>query len=67
MNKTNIDRDTLEDMYCEALDEQGMIHIGTLEYYPSFVLEKVDPIAYRCGLSDYYDSISDEFYCKEME
>lgn len=50
MNYTD---EEIEDMYREALDEQGNIRIGSLTYAPSQVLEAVDPIAYRVGLSDY--------------
>lgn len=50
----------VEDLYREALDEQGDILIGTLAYAPSQVLEAVDPIAYRVGLSDYADFLSTE-------
>lgn len=43
--------------YEELLDCDGPISIGTLKYYPSEILKKCDPIAYRCGLLDYIDSI----------
>jgi hypothetical protein len=51
--------EAVEDMYREALDEQGDILIGSLSYAPSQVLEAVDPIAYRVGLSDFADFLSD--------
>ena len=44
------------EMYNEMLDEQGTIKIGNLKYYPSYILEKVDPIAYRVGFSDFLDA-----------
>jgi len=44
------------EMYNEALDEQDVIKIGNLEYYPSYILEKVDPIAYNVGFSDFLDA-----------
>ena len=50
----------IEEMYCEALDEQGLISIGTLQYAPSEVLRNCDPIAYRVGLSDFEDFLSEE-------
>lgn len=65
--RTEITDTDLNNMYDEMLDEQGEITIGSLVYYPSTVLERVDPIAYRIGLSEYYDSISDEYYCEDME
>lgn len=45
----------LKDMYNEDLDSCELVRIGSLTYYPSTVLEAVDPIAYRCGYSDYVD------------
>jgi chromosome segregation ATPase len=46
-----------EELFNEALDEQGDIKIGNLTYSPSHVLKQVDPTAYRCGLIDYTDSV----------
>jgi hypothetical protein len=55
-------------MYDEMLNEcNNTIRIGYIEFEPSRVLEELDPIAYNCGLSEYYDSIYDEYYCKDME
>lgn len=46
------------DAYDEMLDEcNDIVRIGILEYYPSQVLQEVDPIAYRCGFSDWLDSL----------
>ena len=67
MIKKIISSEILNEMYDEMLDDQGVIKIGTLEYYPSYVLSKVDPIAYNCGISDYYDSIRDEYICEDYE
>lgn len=67
MSKTIITDQQLTDMFNEVLDNQGIIKIGSLEYYPSTVLEAVDPIAYRCGMIDYYDSISDDYTCPDYE
>lgn len=50
---------TIEELYDQALDEQGTIQIGSLTYYPSDVLKAVDPIAYRVGLSDFEDYIEE--------
>ena len=45
-----------EEIYDEWLDETcEPVRIGSLEYSPSIVLERVDPIAYRCGYSDFLD------------
>jgi len=55
------------EMYDEMLDEQGIIKIGNLEYYPSYVLEKVDPIAYRVGFSDFLDAMEIEIIDEDEE
>jgi hypothetical protein len=51
-----IDPDDYEDSYREMLDEYP-VQICSLEYSASYVLEQVDPTAYRCGLNDYADGI----------
>ena len=40
---------------------------GIFNLLPSTILERCDPIQYECGLSDYYDSMRDNYYCEEME
>jgi polyhydroxyalkanoate synthesis regulator phasin len=46
-----------ENEFDNALDEGDPVRIGSLEYTPSRVLKRIDPIAYRCGVSDYVDSL----------
>lgn len=49
------------DYYDEMLDEvYGTIDICGYEYSASYALEQIDPIAYRCGMSDYADSCYDD-------
>jgi len=57
------------DMYDEMLNDcTPMVKVGNLEYLPSRVLKEVDPIAYRCGLNDYLDSLAqDGYFCHECE
>jgi len=43
-----------DDAYDEWLDEvTGDVQIGSLTYSASRVLSEIDPIAYRCGRSDW--------------
>lgn len=43
--------------YDDFLDETyGNIQIGCCTFSPSRVLSELDPIAYRCGFSDWLDS-----------
>ena len=51
----------LDDCY-EDIDVCGMM------WSPSTVLYRVDPIAYRCGINDWLDSLeTDGLYCSERE
>lgn len=50
----------ITEMYEEALNEQGPVRIGTLEYDQAFALKRVDPIAYRKGLLDYANSLAED-------
>ena len=45
--------DTLHDLY-------GLVEICGLTYDPAHALKEIDPTAYRCGLSDYVDSLDKE-------
>lgn len=58
------------DEYDDFIDEiSGMVTVLGMEYYASTVLQEVDPIAYRCGLSDYVGSLdrTESIEYKEME
>ena len=55
-----LDESDYEDSYIEALDCEGTITAGGLEFCPSRILSELDPIAYNCGLSDYVDSMDKE-------
>lgn len=46
-----------EEEYDEMLDSFGMVTICGMEYYPSNVLKSVDSVAYRCGHTDFNDSL----------
>ena len=58
-HETNVhfsERD-LKDRYRQDLDDcNSVVKIGSLGYNPSCVLEHVDPIAFRCGFTDWLDS-----------
>ena len=57
------------DRYDEMLNEcTPIVKVGMLEYLPSVVLKNVDPIAYRCDINDWLDSLAtDGLYCLECE
>lgn len=53
--------DDLKEQYDELLDEiYGEVKLGNLTFSPSRIIRELDPIAYRTGLNDYYDSLGDE-------
>lgn len=44
----------IEDMFIDMIDETHEVyHLGELSWDPSRMLQEMDPIAYRCYLSDY--------------
>ena len=60
-NQIELDPDDYEDQFDESLDDSiPEIEIGCLTYSPSHVLKNVDPVAYRCGLNDFIDSLDVE-------
>jgi len=64
MNKQSFCSDFSSDQI-ESYDEllnacHGSVQVAGLTFDPSDVIFNCDPIAYRCGLSDYIDSIEDE-------
>lgn len=57
MDDYEVDPDSLEESYKEALNESYEMPNGW-DY--ADVLERMDPIMYRCGLNDYADSFDKE-------
>lgn len=49
-----------EDEYNDWLDAEGTVNVCGYEMWPSKILEECDPIAYRCGFSDYTDFLHDD-------
>jgi hypothetical protein len=53
--------DEYVEMWNNCLDEcNPVVKIGTLEYNPSWVLEQVDPTAYRIGLDEFIQGFIDD-------
>lgn len=55
MDVTNGEIDDYE-AYNESLDSEGTVTVAGMEFYPSRILEELDPVAYRCGYNDWVDS-----------
>lgn len=52
----------VEEAYREMLDDcYETVEVGGLSFCPSRVVEELDPTAFRCGMSDYADSMSDQW------
>lgn len=67
LKELETDRDSIEleesdyeTSYQDLINESGDVEIMGMSYNASHVLEEVDPIAYRCGLSDYVNGINIE-------
>lgn len=58
-NEIECDPEDLADFFDEGLDEEGSIKVAGCTFYPSQILKECDPIAYRCGLNDFVDSVFD--------
>lgn len=70
--KIELDPDDFADQFDDSLDNSiPEIEIGCLTYSPSHVLKNVDPVAYRCSLNDFVDSLdvedSDEYKALQEE
>lgn len=61
MSKPTIGWDEIEEGFRDALDIDGDLQIGGIYFAPSFVLEKCDYVAYREGLNDYADALSEDY------
>jgi hypothetical protein len=55
-----LDEENYSDQFDELLDEQGEISICGALYSPSTILKEVDPINYRCSLTDFVNSFDIE-------
>ena len=51
-----IDPDTVEERYCELIDETPVDVCG-ISFDASRILRELDPTAYNCGLSDFAASL----------
>jgi len=60
MSRLITEAEALE-MYEEMLDDcEGPVELCGMTYSASYVLQEIDPTAYRCGFNDYVDSLTDD-------
>ena len=66
-----LDPDDYEDQFDDMLDEAGTVDACGYSFYPSRILKELDPVAYRCGMNDFVDSLdvedSDEYKALQDE
>jgi hypothetical protein len=74
LNNITTENDIDEDGYDDYLDAAGTISVCGLTLYPSNILSETDPIAYRCGYSDYvsytlenYDNSINNYYWNDID
>ena len=60
MSRLITETEALE-MFNEMLyDCEGPVELCGMTYSASYVLQEIDPVAYRCGFNDYVDSLTDD-------
>ena len=59
--KKSITEETLKEMFDQLLDEAGVVSVAGYDIERSKILKNCDPVAYRCELANYADSIRDDF------
>jgi len=58
----------LEELYRDMIDEcEPVVRVGGLSFTPSRIIEELDPTAFRCGVSDYADSLIGETLSEEID
>lgn len=60
LDNYEIDPDCIEDNYKDCLNEMHEMHEMPNGWDYADVLERMDPVMYRCGLNDYADSFDKE-------
>lgn len=66
--KENLKPIDLEELYRNMIDEcEPVVKVGGLSFTPSRIIEELDPTAFRCGVSDYADSLIGETISEEID
>ena len=59
--KEKITESQAEQIYDDMLDELYSIKIGSIDFRGSNILKQLDPIAYRCGFTEYLDYLAEDY------
>jgi hypothetical protein len=54
--KTALENNENKEEYDEMLDCEGPVKVCGMDFYPSRILEELDPVTYSCGMNDYNDA-----------
>jgi len=66
--KAELEPVDVEQIYRDMLDESGPeVNVSGLSFMPSRVVEELDPVAFRCGVCDYVDSLVGESLSDEID
>jgi hypothetical protein len=58
----------LEQLYRDMLDDVGPeVRVAGLSFCASRIVEELDPVAFRCGVCDYADSMVNDTITEEIE
>jgi hypothetical protein len=49
--------ESLEEAFCEAMDQEGPVVIMGIEFDRSAILKEMDPIAYDTELANFFDAM----------
>ena len=53
-------REMIEEMVDEMLDNDGVVTVAGMEFYPSAIIKEMDPTAYRIMCSDFADNMIED-------
>ena len=49
--------ESLEEAFCEAMDQEGPVTIMGVSFDRSYILKEMDPIAYDTELANFFDAM----------
>jgi hypothetical protein len=65
--KDELDPIDLEQLYRDMLDElEPEVKVAGLSFCASRIIEELDPVAFRCGVCDYADSLVNDSITEEI-
>jgi len=66
--KAELEPVDVDQIYRDMLDDcEPEVNVAGLSFVPSRVVEELDPVAFRCGVNDYVDSLVGESLSEEID